>query len=147
VVPPTGTADLHHVHRELAGRVVQPSDLVGRTGGTGDRTEPVAEDPGDVDDLVATAYRALRDGRQAVERRRLEEIGPGVAGVRGGGAPGGEIGEVRAALQRVVDDLAGSSHVFQRSQRGGRARCRPVTWSAGKGTPMYRTDMVGDRKQ
>src|ERR1700712_6032691 len=66
VVPPARTADLHHVHGELPGRVVQSSDLVVRSGGTGHRPETLAVDPGDVDDLVPTAHRARRPRGPAV---------------------------------------------------------------------------------
>src|SRR3954447_19975099 len=130
VVPPARTADLHHVHGELTRRVVQSSDLVVRSGGTGHRTEPLAVDPGDVDDLVAPAHRAGVPGGHAVVGRGLEQVGPGVAGVLGRGAPGGHVREMRTAAQRVVDDLTGCSHAFQRSQRRAAPRCGRVTRSS-----------------
>ncbi|GAA4869468.1 hypothetical protein GCM10023203_18200 [Actinomycetospora straminea] len=43
-------------------------------------------------------------------RGRLEQVDPGVAGVRGGYAAGRDVGERRAALQRVVDHLTDSRH-------------------------------------
>ena len=117
MVPTARATHFNHVHVELAVKRGHPAQFVRCARGAGSVLQLVPVHPGDQRQRLLAADRAGHLARPAVEFRRPQQVGAGVADLGGSDAARVDLGEQRSALQRVVHHLPLGSHVQQRTWR------------------------------
>jgi len=110
MVPPAGGADLDDVDAELTVHRLELGQLAGRFCLPGHVPQLVAVHVVHVGEAVLAADGAGRVGDDTVVFRGPLQVGVGVAGLGCAHPAGPDLGEQRATLQRVVDDLPAGVH-------------------------------------
>ncbi len=118
MIPAAGPAYLDDMYRELFASLGEAHQLLGRASRSGDRPEPVAEDPGYEGQLFFPADGACDLAPPTVELRRTQEIRICITHLGDIDPARIDVSQQRPAPEGVVDNLPLNSHENQSSGVG-----------------------------